>query len=240
MLKLAGFIAGSALFTVFLHTPAFAAAAMLPTVTTSVECDNATGSQTDASSCSISGASASIALSPNPILQTQAGESFRAIANLSYYFEVVGGMVGTQVPVLIDTALHTTANYPLEAVSQIMVDGTTVCASSGNGSPCPSPDYVGSIHETVADGDAIRVQLYAQTDGQYGRGLTAYASVDPYIHIDPAFVGGQQYSIEVSPGVGNAPFASGVPEPATWAMMLGGFALVGGALRRQRISVSYA
>jgi len=36
-------------------------------------------------------------------------------------------------------------------------------------------------------------------------------------------------------------FAAAVPEPATWAMMIGGFAFVGGALRRRRVaSVSYA
>ena len=31
-----------------------------------------------------------------------------------------------------------------------------------------------------------------------------------------------------------------VPEPATWAMMIGGFGLAGGALRRRRVSVTYA
>jgi len=31
-----------------------------------------------------------------------------------------------------------------------------------------------------------------------------------------------------------------VPEPATWAMMIGGFALVGSALRRRRTAVSFA
>ena len=33
----------------------------------------------------------------------------------------------------------------------------------------------------------------------------------------------------------------GIPEPTTWAMMIGGFGLVGGALRsRRKVSVSYA
>ena len=32
----------------------------------------------------------------------------------------------------------------------------------------------------------------------------------------------------------------GVPEPATWAMLIGGFGVVGGALRRQRVRVSFA
>jgi hypothetical protein len=35
-------------------------------------------------------------------------------------------------------------------------------------------------------------------------------------------------------------FEAGVPEPATWAMMIAGFGLVGGAMRRKRTIVSYA
>jgi hypothetical protein len=34
--------------------------------------------------------------------------------------------------------------------------------------------------------------------------------------------------------------AGAVPEPATWAMMIGGFGLVGGALRRRARAVSFA
>ena len=33
---------------------------------------------------------------------------------------------------------------------------------------------------------------------------------------------------------GTADFAGGVPEPTTWALMLGGFGLAGAALRRRR------
>ena len=32
----------------------------------------------------------------------------------------------------------------------------------------------------------------------------------------------------------------GVPEPASWAMMVGGFGLIGGAMRRRRITASFA
>jgi hypothetical protein len=34
--------------------------------------------------------------------------------------------------------------------------------------------------------------------------------------------------------------AGGVPEPASWAMMIGGLGLVGGAMRRRRTAVSFA
>jgi len=37
-----------------------------------------------------------------------------------------------------------------------------------------------------------------------------------------------------------SPVAAPVPEPATWAMMIGGFALVGAALRRRKVAASLA
>jgi hypothetical protein len=33
--------------------------------------------------------------------------------------------------------------------------------------------------------------------------------------------------------------AGAVPEPASWAMMIGGFALVGASLRKRRVAVSF-
>jgi len=41
----------------------------------------------------------------------------------------------------------------------------------------------------------------------------------------------------VSGSFGNV---AGVPEPASWALMLGGFGLVGSAMRRRRVSLSFA
>lgn len=52
------------------------------------------------------------------------------------------------------------------------------------------------------------------------------------------FSGGtQSLSVDAKYGLGVA----AVPEPATWAMMIGGFGLVGGAMRRRtRVSATYA
>ena len=38
----------------------------------------------------------------------------------------------------------------------------------------------------------------------------------------------------------NATVAAAVPEPASWAMMLGGFGLIGGAMRRRRTLIRFA
>jgi hypothetical protein len=45
--------------------------------------------------------------------------------------------------------------------------------------------------------------------------------------------GSQVYSI----GLVGVPF--GVPEPAVWAMMLGGFGLAGAAIRRRRLAMNF-
>lgn len=40
--------------------------------------------------------------------------------------------------------------------------------------------------------------------------------------------------------IGDTPVPTGVPEPTSWAMMIGGFALAGGALRSRRTRVAFA
>ena len=47
------------------------------------------------------------------------------------------------------------------------------------------------------------------------------------------------YELTIS-GPGNIQVGNAVPEPATWAMMVGGFALAGAGLRARRRSVSFA
>jgi hypothetical protein len=57
----------------------------------------------------------------------------------------------------------------------------------------------------------------------YHPGAFATAFLDPYFYIDPTFANASDYSIIVSPGVGN--FAA--PEPSTWTMVLLGIASLG-------------
>lgn len=57
--------------------------------------------------------------------------------------------------------------------------------------------------------------------------------VDPTLSLSPDFQAAHPgYSIILSPGVSNGPAA--VPEPATWAMMIRGFACLGAINRREK------
>jgi hypothetical protein len=68
------------------------------------------------------------------------------------------------------------------------------------------------------------------------------------VNAPDAFVTGIQFNIaagqEVTIKMTQTPItvfvADGVPEPSTWAMMIGGFALAGAAMRRRKTAVSFA
>jgi hypothetical protein len=55
---------------------------------------------------------------------------------------------------------------------------------------------------------------------------------------DANLASGYRYIVEYNPNV----IGPGVPEPASWALMFGGFGLVGAAMRRRQrtVSVTYA
>ena len=69
----------------------------------------------------------------------------------------------------------------------------------------------------------------------YGGGVS-----DAYVHLDPMFTVDGPYSFTFSEGFGGGVVTGGgtVPEPAAWALMIGGFGLAGVALRRRRAAVT--
>ncbi len=86
-----------------------------------------------------------------------------------------------------------------------------------------------------ADPDAARSLVsfdYAAANAFYGAFAGAFSSSGGALAITGA------RSLALS-GV-DLPGAAAVPEPASWALMLAGFAIVGGTLRRRRTVVAYA
>jgi hypothetical protein len=77
------------------------------------------------------------------------------------------------------------------------------------------------------------VEMYANAYADFyaGPGGTAHAFLDPIFTIDPAYA--SRFTITGLPGDASPP-SGAVPEPASWAMMLAGFGLVGGAMRGRR------
>lgn len=180
-------------------------------------------------------ATASVVLSPDASVQAQIGNGYTQFvtADLDYYFEVVGGNSGDSVPILITTDLLTSGIYPQYGGASFSVwngttsvIGRTVCTYS---SDCSATSFSGTFSLSATAGTQYKIHLAATAEG-----IDAFASVDPYIFIDPAFVNAANYQIDVSDGVGNAPAAT--PLPATlplFATGLGALGLLGWRRKKQ-------
>ena len=88
----------------------------------------------------------------------------------------------------------------------------------------------------VSSNIGVQVKESAYASGRYTATVTTTA--DPFFFIDPDFlIDHPGYELIFSSGIGNLdprdPGAGGVPEPASWALMLGGFFALGEMLRRR-------
>lgn len=178
------------------------------------------------------------------------GQGLKDSANvfgvLDYSFEVTGGTRGTVVPVDIDAVLQENANligsnsigyaFAEIDVTAYTSAGVTICSSGCTG----QTGFTGILHVDAQSGFVDTVHLEIEAGGAFGNSSDfngGMASADPYIYIDPNFAAAGDYSIEVSPNIGNVP---ATPLPAT-AWLLGS-ALGGAGLfmrRRRKTSAVY-
>jgi hypothetical protein len=153
---------------------------------------------------------------------------------LNYSFEVTGGTAGDVVPVDVDTTLQAIPNSIGYVFSEIGVTantsaGLTIC-SSGCGAGVGETGFTGVLQVSALSGTIYTDAIHLEIDVIGALGGTSdfdggMASADPYIFVPPAYA--SEYSIEVSPNIGNVPMGT-VPEPATWAMLLVGLAALAG------------
>jgi hypothetical protein len=159
--------------------------------------------------------------------------SFVANSSQGYYTEMVSqgnsgqpgfylGIVGDDIrltdnyaggigqPFPKDNQAHDILLTTGNGTSQVFVDGASVWSAVGN----VNPGSTGGAHTVFG--------------GQFGGGWESFIGSIDTVRI---FDGVATYSEAT---------AGGVPEPASWAMMLGGFGLIGAAMRRRQVRVRFA
>lgn len=197
------------------------------------------------------GATGSAALSPFPTVSASAGNSSLGQSYLQYYFSA-NGAPNTMVPFELHFSVSTSAN----GSSSLAQTGITIwnyaegwsssvstgeaCSATGQAIKyCEDPTFPVSISNGTYYGSiesdtkyAIGIVALAEPDNA-NPSASASASVDPTITLlNP------NYSLALSPGIGNG--IASVPEPATWAMLILGVAMVGAAFRRRSAGTAVA
>lgn len=130
--------------------------------------------------------------------------------------------------------------------SSITVNGTTITENAGSND---DGDVVGNgaLITVGGDDDPFSPLLPSYEDDHERYNLAPYLAVgDTSIKIDTVNPSNNDNiffaAIRVSgrAGVNEPAPTNPVPEPATWAMMISGFGLVGASMRRRKVSVSFA
>jgi hypothetical protein len=173
---------------------------------------------------------------------------FDALGSLSVRHRPAEQIVGTNFSqAMLSMSVARTLGGP--AWHNFLLVSTTPGASTfnvsrtGNVSYSQIPSFITGIldeHGTYVleteTNYTVQLQILASvsslgTDTAYGAGLSVYTTLDPLFSVAPGTPKAELYSFTFSPGAGNG-LTAAVPEPATWAMMLFGFAGLGLAGRR--------
>jgi hypothetical protein len=182
--------------------------------------------------------SATLGIDPTILLSASPANNGGGDSSLEMTYQVYYGSsdpAGTVVhpPVLVSDKLDVTGDSAAEAfmvisgVNGIIYDSTDCQSGPGAAFGCRPGDA------PLADQTLNMVVNTLYTVDMFVR---IYAHDPVSATIDPIFVNPPNGTGEFffSPGIG------GVPEPAAWTLMIGGFGLVGAALRRRRFAVAAA
>ena len=195
-----------------------------------------------------------LAVSPSPFLYSSVNGIGAGTGSVEYlgssseliYEAQVTGPAGTQVPVNFASTGSASSSGAGLSESAFFLDALPAggfayqfiaCSDSQNPNACSqigSPNSSFNVTQQLLLTPGVPVEIFLlASSGSFDTPGNSFASaqVDPYIYIDPSFANADQYSIEVSAGVGNSP--PPVPEPSTLALLgTGALGLVGVARRK--------
>jgi hypothetical protein len=207
----------------------------------------------DPTSCVVATALGSLTLSPFVNLSVQVStlgvflngvHGGGATAVVRYFFEVTGGNSGDVVPLLIATNLSTDGTAASGGHSFASLSAFTnsfgnsfvaVCTNESCGTTASSFSGLLSTQAKSGEVGELNLQVSAGSGPSLDSGF-ASASADPFIYVDPTFPAANQYSILVSPGVGNGIAAASVPEPGSAALLALSAGLLWIAVRKRTSS----
>jgi PEP-CTERM motif len=208
---------------------------------------SATGSTAQSGSYSFSGGtinvSATAATTSQPEASADVSSSgcgcdsiYNVTSIIDYYFEV-SGPPDVLIPVTLDiagwtmiTGVYGGYEQALAGVSIISPSKSVIAVATlpyQASGVCGSDCLYGAEFVVIPSDTQYKVELTAYSSANNYNVLASSATswLDSYVYIDPNLAG-SQFSLLISPGVGNSPVFS-LPEPSTWAMMLIGFAGLG-------------
>ncbi len=201
--------------------------------------------------------SAQVIMSPLDTTMTHAGK-LSADSSLSYTLTLDPKVVAATtesdglVPVTIGALGGIQWNQDGTALAEFLVrsetTGAVVIDEQLNKTSRPGLNFIADstnffLNETFGlnPNDSYQVFMSASAFGDSSffsddKGMEITASIDPTFTVAGAFA--SQWSIEGVPEDPSTGPGPGVPEPATWAMLIAGFGLAGASLRRRRAAVA--
>ena len=157
-----------------------------------------------------------------------AGGSYSSTSKIDYHI-IVSGPNNVRVPFIFETAGGvvgagtTSARVDLIAPGGLGLTGFNASTTSNGASTfCGSNGCVnGTQHVSLLSNTSYTIEVFASASASTNNVASVSAWADPYIYIDPTYVGGNQFALSISDGVGNTALNS-VPEPSSLVMLLFG------------------
>jgi hypothetical protein len=196
-------------------------------------------------------------ISPFPVVSASSTGGGIVNATLTYQFEIVGPSYNS-VPTTVSgttTAYLTNGTDQTRSIaiasvqitnSALEVLDSSACITEFNDdAPCWGWGIAGSFSQNLSLTSNVvytaLISAYANAadpceiiGGCYA--VSATASADPYIQIDPAFLAANPgYSLVLSPSVGNIPTSSSTPEPTSFGLVAAGLIGAYGWSKRRQV-----